>query len=156
MPLRWKNSKLKLSLAPVRWLPLQVQRVVKFCLVGLTGLGVDMLFLFFFNDPRWLGLNVTISKFFAAELAMINNFVWNELWTFHESSIGSAGLAPVLRRFALFNCICGIGIGFAILLLHFFHRSLGLGLYLSNFLAILLVTLWNFSVNARWNWRTNR
>jgi hypothetical protein len=58
----------------------------------------------------------------------------------------------VFHRFLLFNAICGIGIGLAVLLLHLFHTWLGWNLYLSNMLGIILVTCWNFGMNARFNW----
>lgn len=46
---------------------------------------IDMGVLFLLADPRTLDLNVTLSKLCASEIAMINNFIWNELWTFRRS-----------------------------------------------------------------------
>jgi len=152
-------------------LPL-ARKFIKFCLVGGSGLAVDMIFLFLFADPRCLGLNIVLSKIFAAEMAMINNFIWNELWTFRKSlplskhywdpnEAQAATLDPqparshraaFFHRFLLFHVICGIGIGIAVLLLHLFHTSLSLNLYLSNLLAIIIVTVWNFGMNAVFNW----
>ncbi len=147
----------------------RVQQFVKFCLVGGSGVVVDMGVLFVLADPKMLALNVAISKVCAAEVALVNNFVWNELWTFRTLTRSSATLSPSdgerarvrgfhfgsprLRRFLFFNGICGLGIVFAVLLLHLFHTLLGWNLYLSNLLTIVLVTLWNFGMNARFNWR---
>lgn len=129
--------------------------LVKFCAVGGTGLLVDTVVLGILADPKFLGINVTLSKICAAEIAMINNFIWNELWTFKTTSERTiVKKYGVLHRFAMFNAICGIGIGFAVALLHVFHTWLGWNLYLSNLLAIVLVTCWNFGINARFNWRT--
>ncbi len=55
---------------------------VKFCLVGGSGVAVDMLVLHFLASPGWLGWNLTLSKVIAAEVAMFNNFLWNDGWTF--------------------------------------------------------------------------
>ncbi len=136
------------------------QKFIKFCLVGGSGLCVDMGVLFLLADPRVLGLNIALSKICAAEVAMINNFIWNELWTFRESSVAAQRKGEVgpsrkglARRFLLFNTICGIGIGLAVFLLHVFHAWLGWSLYLSNFIAIVLVTFWNFALNAQFNWQ---
>ncbi len=149
----------------------RLRQFIKFCLVGASGTVVDMAVLYLLADPKSLGLNVTISKFCAAEMALINNFVWNELWTFRPSApfryggaasspvsqpLGSLALQGSLRRFLGFNAICGAGIVFAELLLNFFHALLGWNLYLSNLLAIGVVTLWNFGMNARFNWRLQR
>jgi dolichol-phosphate mannosyltransferase len=57
-----------------------------------------------------------------------------------------------LRRFLTFNGICAVGIGLAVLLLHLFYTGFNWNLYASNLLAIILVTFWNFGMNARFNW----
>lgn len=132
----------------------RVRQFIKFCLVGGSGVVIDMTVLYFLADPKWGGWNVTLSKLCAAETAMLNNFLWNELWTFRSSS-GGLGLEPgTARRLLRFHAICGVGIGLAVFFLHLFYRGLGLNLYVANFLAILLVTVWNFWLNAVYNWRT--
>ncbi len=37
-------------------------------------------------------------------------------------------------------------------MLHTFHERFGLNLFAANLLAILLVTLWNYGLNAWFNW----
>ncbi len=62
---------------------------IKFCMVGGSGVFVDMGILYLLADPRTLAWNVTLSKICAAEVAMINNFIWNEFWTFRPSTLNS-------------------------------------------------------------------
>ena len=125
-----------------------------------------MAILFLLADPRSLGLNITFSKICAAEIALINNFIWNELWTFRrtallrQTNVETDGLRDirdsrkgVVRRLLVFNAVCGSGIVLAVGLLYLFHTSFNWDLYASNIVAIVLVTFWNFAVNARWNWR---
>jgi dolichol-phosphate mannosyltransferase len=38
--------------------------------------------LWWLADPRMLGWNLTVSKVIAAEVAIFNNFLWNDVWTF--------------------------------------------------------------------------
>lgn len=145
--------------------PERVSQFIKFCLVGGSGTLVDMGVLFVLADPRTLALNIAFSKVCAAEVALVNNFLWNELWTFRSPNFlppsdgetarvrGFHFGSPRLRRFLFFNAICGLGIVFAVCLLHLFHNLLGWNLYLSNLLTIGLVTLWNFGMNARFNWK---
>ena len=57
------------------------------------------------------------------------------------------------QRLWRFDRICGVGIGLAVFFLHAFYRWLGFNLYAANLLAILRVTLWNFELNAPFNWR---
>jgi len=148
---------------------------LKFCLVGGSGTVVDMTVLYLLADPGTLALDLTRSKVVAAEVALINNFLWNEFWTFkaagrarHSVRADWTGkdsgaqrtdapclLSPRLHRLLFFNAICGMGILFAVLLLHLFHTRLGWNLYLSNLLTIGLVTLWNFGMNAKFNWQAH-
>src|SRR5574341_829365 len=125
----------------------------RFCIVGGSGVFVDMGVLAILADPRCLGLNVAFSKVCAAEAAMISNFFWNELWTFRSVASARPYLGSRWRRLLMFNAICGIGIVLAVLLLEFFHVVLNWNLYLSNLMAIVVVTAWNFGMNARFNWR---
>ncbi|MCL4787700.1 MAG: GtrA family protein [Verrucomicrobia bacterium] len=127
----------------------------RFCLVGGTGVLVDMAVLHLLADPRWLHWNISLSKICSAESAMLNNFIWNELWTFRRIPGVAVTRSGVVRRLVRFHAICGIGMGMAVLFLHLFHTWLGLNLYASNLLAILLVTLWNFGMNAIFNWRAS-
>jgi dolichol-phosphate mannosyltransferase len=131
---------------------LRITQFLKFCLVGGSGVAVDMTILHFLASPQWVGWNANLSKICSAEVAILNNFLWNDMWTF--SSRGKKrGLYETAKHLLRFNAICGAGIGMAVFWLHLFYSWLGLNLYLSNLFAILLVTLWNFWVNAVFNWR---
>jgi dolichol-phosphate mannosyltransferase len=70
---------------------------------------VDMLLLWVLAEPRFLGLPVLPSKVIAAEVALINNFVLNEIWTFRKPA-GTRGHGSVYKRLLFFNTICGVGI----------------------------------------------
>src|SRR6266403_3775261 len=128
----------------------RIKQLVKFCLVGASGVIVDMVVLFFLADPHYGNWDVNVSKVSSAEAAMLNNFFWNELWTFR--GVAQLGLKQRMLRLVKFHGICSIGIALAVFFLHLFHVSLGFNLYLSNLLAILIVTVWNFSLNAIFNW----
>jgi dolichol-phosphate mannosyltransferase len=150
------SQKQTISHAFPLWASPQVSRFAKFCLVGGSGVVVDMGVLFVLADPRGLGLGVTLSKVLAAETALANNFLWNELWTFRPEGNVPANHRGWPRRFLLFNLICSLGIGLAVLLLHFFHSWLGWNLYLSNLVTIILVSVWNYTLNIKFSWRNNQ
>jgi len=141
-----KTSVQSLAQAP------RLRQFIKFCLVGGSGVAVDMAVLYFLAEPAWCGWNVTLSKVCSAETAMLNNFLWNEVWTFRSSVREQRTWTGVASRLWRFHAICGVGIGLAVLFLHLFYTALGLNLYFANFLAIVLVTLWNFWMNALFNW----
>ncbi|HEV2394419.1 MAG TPA: GtrA family protein [Verrucomicrobiae bacterium] len=130
------------------------RQFVKFCVVGASGVLVDMAVLHVL--ARNLGWNVSVSKFCSAELAMLSNFLFNEVWTFRGMGAADGRSWGMLRRLVKFQAICGAGIGFAVMLLNLFYVHFRVNLYLSNLLAILLITLWNFWMNALFNWRLRR
>jgi dolichol-phosphate mannosyltransferase len=128
----------------------RLEQFARFCVVGTSGLMVDMAALHCL--VRWLGWDVSLSKLCSAETAMLSNFFLNEVWTFRGLARAGAGGRGLILRLLKFQAICGAGIGLAVLLLNLFYRRLGINLYAANLLAILLVTLWNFWMNAVFNW----
>ncbi len=133
--------------------PSTCKQLVKFCLVGGSGLVVDMTVLHFLASPAWCGWNVSLSKVCSAEAALLNNFFWNEVWTFRPAEGNCGQHGGIGQRLLRFHAICGLGVGLAVFFLHAFYAWLGINLYAANFMAIVLVTLWNFWLSARFNWR---
>jgi len=131
-----------------------LNRYARFCVVGGTGLVVDMGIVWLLASPTTLGWNLSLSKVIAAEVAILNNFVWNDLWTFRGLVAGANVWLERLRRFWKFNLICVAGIGLSVLLLNVQVYWLHLNVYLANFIAIVLVSLWNFFLNLRFGWNT--
>ncbi|MBF2027250.1 MAG: glycosyltransferase [Oscillatoriales cyanobacterium C42_A2020_001] len=131
-----------------------VARFLRFGLVGLSGLVVDMAALYLFFDVLNVGL--TRSAIFAAELAIINNFYWNDVWTFGDLAKQQRGWQLMLKRFLKFNIVCLMGLILKILLLNLFFNGLHLNAYVANLLAIALVTFWNFWINLKLSWRVTQ
>lgn len=128
------------------------RRYGQFCLVGGTGVLVDMAVLWLLSDPATLGWNLTLSKLIAAETAMVTNFLLNDVWTFRGVAGGIGGWRERLIRFGKFNLICLVGILWSVLLLQMQVRWLGMNVYLANFISIVVVSVWNFGMNLRFGW----
>lgn len=139
-------------LVRLRFATLPTKRFVRFCLVGLTGVCVDMAFLYLLSDPAQLGWGLTRSKVIAAELAIVNNFVWNDLWTFGDVSAKQPNPRSRLRRFLRFNVVCTLGLLLNLILLNVMFNVFGWNRYVANAIAIGTVTLWNFWLNSRISW----
>ena len=135
---------------------LQVLPFTKFCLIGSLGVVVDMSVLCVLADARGLGWSVSVSKLCSAEIALLHNYFWNEFWTFRSPGKGREPPFCRGRRILRFQAICGVGIGIAVLVLRVLHTGLGFNLYAANLAAIVTATLWNFWMNARFNWRIRR
>jgi dolichol-phosphate mannosyltransferase len=128
-------------------------RFLRFAVVGTSGVFVDMAALFVLSDPSALGFGLTRSKVVAAELAILNNFLWNDAWTFRDLVSASAGGAHRLRRFVKFNLICGAGLAINVLLLNLQFNLLHMNRYVANLVAIGVVTGWNYWLNLKLGWR---
>ncbi len=135
---------------------LPVDRFLRFALVGATGVLVDMGFLFALSDPHTLGWGLTRSKIVAAEAAIINNFIWNDAWTFRDVTRLQSRPGAKLGRFAKFQVICLVGLVINTALLNFQFNVLGVNRYLANAIAIAIVTLWNFWLNLKFGWRVTK
>jgi dolichol-phosphate mannosyltransferase len=133
---------------------LRNSRFLRFCLVGLSGVAVDMSLLFLLSDPAMLAWGLTRSKILAAEAAIVNNFIWNDAWTFRDLVGSDSSLRSKFYRFLKFNAICLIGLFLNVTLLNVLFNSFGMNRYVANVIAILAATFWNFGVNKRLGWRS--
>jgi len=125
-----------------------LRRFVKFCLVGGSGVLVNMGLLWLLTEVA--GLFYLVSSAVAVECAILNNFFWNDVWTFRDRR--AAGWRARLGRLARFNAVSVGGLGINVAVLWLFTEQLGVYYLLSNLAGIAAATLWNFFVNARWTW----
>jgi dolichol-phosphate mannosyltransferase len=136
----------------LRWDTLPYSRLFRFCVVGGSGVFVDMGMLFLLSDPHTLGWGLTRSKILAAETATMTNFLLNDAWTFGDVARTSPGLKSKFRRFLGYNAICAAGVALNVVILNLLFNYFGMNRYLANALAIVAVTFWNYGLNRRLNW----
>ena len=136
-----------------RRLDFPIGRFLRFGLVGASGLVIDTAMLYLLHG-LW-GFGLTRSAIAAAEIAIINNFLWNDRWTFGDMSKSQRQWRKVIKRFLKFNVICLMGLILKVLLLNLLFNLLHINPYVANVLAIAVVTLWNFWVNLKLSWRTS-
>jgi dolichol-phosphate mannosyltransferase len=127
------------------------RRLLLFLTVGLSGVFVDMAMLYLLRENHYLPLEY--SKVLSAEVAIINNFMWNDRWTFGDVSIQQKGRKRKLRRFIKFNLVCLIGVILSVLILKLLVWSGVKNEYGANFMAIVCVTIWNYWINVKLSWR---
>jgi len=132
---------------------LQISSFFRFCVVGASGVVVDMSLLFFLSDPKMLGWGLTRSKILAAEAALLNNFIWNDNWTFGDLAKHQNTFGQRVKRFLKFNAICSLGIIFNVIIINIEFNLFHMNRYLANLIAIGLVTLWNYKTNKEFSWR---
>ncbi|MDB9444872.1 glycosyltransferase [Anabaena sp. CS-542/02] len=130
-----------------------IGRFLRFGLVGLSGVFVDMAILYLLSDPTTLALPLTRSKILAGEIAICNNFIWNDAWTFADVSKNQQQWSQRLKRFLKFNIICLAGLVLNVLVLNLVFNFLIPNRYIANLIAIAVATIWNFWVNLKLSWR---
>ncbi|MCV3213344.1 glycosyltransferase [Plectonema radiosum NIES-515] len=133
-----------------------VARFLRFGLVGLSGVVVDMTMLYLLSDPSTLALPLTRSKIIAGEIAIVNNFLWNDAWTFADVSSGQHEWGQWMKRFLKFNFICLVGLVLNVLVLNIVFNLIIQNRYIANLIAIAVATVWNFSVNLKLSWRVTQ
>ena len=136
--------KLRFSLWPVT-------RFLRFGVVGFSGVFVDMGIFYLLRTV--LGLALTRSAIFSSEIAIINNFLWNDLWTFGDISSKQQGNRKRLRRFFKFNLVCMAGLILNVLIVNFLFNIVHVNEYLAKLIAIAMITFLNFWLNVKLSWR---
>ena len=132
------------------WAPTGFGRFLRYCLVGGSGVVVNMGVLWWLKSSGTLG--TLRAGAVAIEASILNNFLWNEIWTFRDRSRLRPALRDRLIRLANFNGICGVGAGLQLAILWALAIQLGWHYLFSNLLAIGVVTFWNYGLNTTWTW----
>ncbi|MDJ0636399.1 MAG: glycosyltransferase [Xenococcaceae cyanobacterium MO_188.B29] len=136
--------RLRFSLWPIK-------RFLRFGVVGFSGVFVDLGIFYVLREM--LGLALTRSAILSSEVAIINNFLWNDLWTFGDIASQQRGWRKRIKRLLKFNIVCLSGLVLNVLLVNLLFNVLGVNEYIAKLLAIAAVTLWNFWFNLKLSWR---
>ncbi|CAN5875100.1 N/A [soil metagenome] len=127
---------------PLRDKPQLRTALLRFAVVGALGTLVNLAVLELLHGQ--LGYGFTRSSAAATEVAIIGNYLGNELWTFHYRQLS-------LRRLLQFNATMLVGaavqVGSATLLKEF------LPYLLAQTLGIGIGAAVNFAFNFGWTWR---
>ncbi|MBN3895408.1 MAG: GtrA family protein [Nostoc sp. NOS(2021)] len=130
-----------------------VSRFIRFAVVGLSGVIVDLGSFYLFHNSLCLAL--TLSAMLSTEMAIINNFLWNDIWTFGDVSFQQK-TSQKFQRFVKFNFICLVGLIFNSLIVNWLFYEFQVNEYIAKLVAIACVTLWNFWLNLKMNWQLTK
>ena len=135
------------------WETRELQRFAKYCLVGATGVIMNM---GVFALLARTGMPYLQAGALAVETSIGTNFLLNELWSFADHARRHSGVIPRLVRFLKFNVFCAGGAALSLLTLWLFTDYLGFHYLLSNLVGITLATVWNYGMNANLTWESAR
>jgi len=115
----------------------------RFAVVGLSGVVVNMAVLgLCYGRLHWPLVSGVVC---AAEVAMLNNYVWNEQWTFGQPHVSPG-------RFAQFNLSSLGGLAVATAITVTLVRA-GSPYMSANVVGIATGSVCNFAASKLWIWR---
>lgn len=127
----------------------ELTRFAKFCLVGLSGVLVNVGLLWSLTE--FLGLYYLISATISIESSIVSNFVLNNYFTFHDRRL--PGAKTFLKRLLKFNLVSLGGLVINLGVLWTLTELFGIYYIFSNLCGILMATLWNYAANTWWTWK---
>jgi len=116
-----------------------VNKFIKFCIVGFTGLIIDFGTTYLCKEI--IKIQKYVSNAIGFTLAASANYFLNRIWTFksHDPNIA--------WEYSKFLIVSLIGLGINTLILWILVRFFKKHFYLSKLIAIFVVTIWNFIAN---------
>jgi len=127
----------------------ELARFIKFCLVGGSGVGVNMGLLWLLTEVG--GMFYLMSAAISIETSIITNFLLNNYFTFADRR--QPGVKSLLKTLMKFNLVSLAGLGINLTILWILTEPLGLFYMLSNLVGIAAATLWNYLLNNWWTWK---
>lgn len=121
-------------------------KFLKFCVVGLLGLGIDFGITFLSKEKaKW-------NKYLANSLGFIcaasSNFFLNKVWTFEDTN------PEQFVQYGKFILIALIGLGINNLIIYLLINKREVKFYWAKLFAIGVVVLWNFIANYYFTFTT--
>ena len=128
------------------------KRVFKFSVVGISGIFVNQGVLIFLKE--FAGFLLPVASLFAIEIAILNNFLWNDLWTF-KSGGQQQKISSRWQRLISFEIVSAGGAAINFAILNLLVYIVGIDYRIANILGIIVGFAWNFLVNRRMTWTRN-
>jgi len=133
------------------------RRFIKFCVVGASGVPINLLLTWLGHGVLFASLGADARKALAFLLgiavSIFTNFPLNDLWTWADRDKVERGFAARLARFYLVCSLAsGIQFGVAIAL----SVWLQLHYLLSQLAGIALATVVNYAVNNLWTFKDKK
>ncbi len=123
----------------------RIVRFIKFGVVGTSGIFVNMFFLWLFHEK--IGLSVFISSVFAIGIAIFNNFMWNDFWTWNNAEEKKYSFLHRLWRYYISASLGGLINNVTLVVL---TEYFGLYYLIANLIGIFFGMVSNFTLGEFW------
>ena len=138
---------------PIRRLPAS-PRFFRFCLVGASGVAVNLVVLAAMLALLPVGWGVWQARTAQATgilVSILSNFLLNDRWTWGDRKVG--GAPRWWRRLGMFGLVSAVAGLLQWSCSVVLHERLGLWIYLAQALGIVLAMGVNFTMNHWWTFR---
>lgn len=138
----------------------ELSRIGKFLIVGLLGAIINVSILYLLTEEVFGGSSVLIagivpsyllSSMVSTESAIISNYIFNEHWTFKDRRY-EKDMINVIKRGIKFNICRLTGVVINVIILFSLTEFLKLYYIFSSIIAILIVTIWNYTTSTKLVW----
>jgi dolichol-phosphate mannosyltransferase len=120
---------------------------LEFSVVGIIGIFVNQAVLFLLT--YFLGIYYMLAAAFSFEVALLNNFALNEIWTFRKRSTHSSRSLRLIK----FHASRILGFIATMITLFLITEFLNIHYLISNIIAIGIGTLINYFTSDLWVWK---
>lgn len=127
-----------------------LNQLYRFSVVGCAGVFVNMGVLILLKD--FCGFLLPLASLIAIELSILNNFLFNEKWTFKKQTLHPE-LITWKNRLVLFQVVSMVGAGMNFATLNALTMSMGMDYRVANVIGIIIAFGWNFTLNKNITWR---
>lgn len=124
-------------------------KIIRFIAVGVSGILVNMSVLYLLTSV--IGVFYLVSSFIAIELSILNNFFWNDRWTFATDP--KHRLLDPWHRLGVYHLVSVGGMLINIGILFLLTDIFGIYYLVSNMIGILAAFSWNFILNRHTTWK---
>ncbi len=122
-------------------------RILKFAVVGFSGVGVNMGLLYLLTE--YIKIMYPISSIIAIEMSIISNFILNDLWTWRDRI-----KKKLFYRFSQYHISVGLTAILANwIILVLLTEIFNIYYLISNLIGISIGTLSNYIINDLWTFR---
>jgi len=120
-------------------------KILKFGMVGASGLVIDFGLTWLLKEKSGIHKYVANAAGFCS--AATSNFFLNRLWTFGSTA------SEVTDQFTRFFLIALAGLLLNTIIIWIAHQKKGMNFFAAKGLAVVLVMIWNFTMNFLFNFR---
>ncbi len=116
-----------------------VYKLFRFSVVGFSGLIIDFGLTYLLKEKY--AINKYIANSCGFTVAASSNYYFNKIWTFENTSLNITG------QYTSFFIIALVGLMITNGMIYFLNQRLKWNFYFSKLIAIIVVIIWNFSLN---------